>query len=62
MNYLTCLRCPNTGKVGDMTLRRDGTVPGTQNMPRYVAICPDCIRTENTEKKANEYERATSGA
>lgn len=72
MNYLKCIRCENTGKVDTMTLRRDGVVPttpakgrhgipGTKGMPRYIALCRDCIRTENMKRKANEYQRASGG-
>ena len=63
MNAIQCIHCENTGQPGiDMTLRRDGIVQGTRHMPRYVAICNECTRTEKVERDANEYKRAKAGA
>ncbi len=56
---MKCARCPTTGPIGSVIMMlRDGMVPGIINMPRFIALCHECTRTEN---EANEYKRTKGG-
>ena len=56
---MKCARCDHVGPIGGtIFMHRDGMVPGI-NIPRFIALCGNCTRTEID---ADEYKRTESGA
>lgn len=54
---MKCVRCNKERSLTQVSMKHNGSIPGTGGMKKYDAICHDCIKTvpiDDTTMKSRE--------